>query len=88
MLPIAGSTTHLTYFVLVGRLAQVDAAFEAANKGSTVIGLRGKESVVIITHIPFRRGGSSRSMGRRMQPRRVFQLCDSISYVASGKTLR
>ena len=79
-------------YLSTGRLAQVDAAFEAANKGSTVVGLRGNESVVVITHSPslsskniMKTGGAPRTMARRMQPRRVMQLCHTISYTASGK---
>jgi 20S proteasome alpha/beta subunit len=84
-LPSTSSVVSVNPYVFDtnGRLPQVDAAFEAAAKGGTVLALKGSESIVILTH-SYQDDNFSIQTTRSRQKVRL--LCSSIAYCASGIT--
>jgi 20S proteasome alpha/beta subunit len=58
----------------------VEAAFEAASKGGTVVAIKGSESVVILSYTPSVFGENT----LKSRNKKVRKLCESICFCASG----
>lgn len=66
-----------------GRLPQVDAAFEAANKGGTIFAVKGSDSIVILTQSDTGKN-LLLSGDRGFRNKKIRMLCKSITCCLSG----
>jgi 20S proteasome alpha/beta subunit len=66
-----------------GRLPQVDAAFEAANKGGTIFAVKGRDSIVVLTQSDTGKNSLLNGDGG-FRNKKVRLLCKSIACCSSG----